>query len=46
MIRPEQIGDFKLQHHRQFIKDWVKHQPQLTFEQVWSVREKYIKTLC
>lgn len=46
MIRPEQIGDFKLQYHQQFIKDWVKHQPQLTFEQVWSAREKYIKTLC
>jgi hypothetical protein len=45
MIQPEQIGDFKLQYHQQFIKDWVKPQPPLTFEQIWSAREKYIETL-
>lgn len=48
-IVPEQVGDYKVAMHRQFMQDWVRHHPEmaagLSFEQVWQVREACIAAL-
>lgn len=48
-IVPEQIGDYKVAMHRQFVQEWVRHHPEmvagLSFEQVWQVREACIAAL-
>jgi hypothetical protein len=48
-IVPRQIGDYKVAMHRQFMQDWVHHDPEmaagLSFEQVWQVRELCIAAL-
>lgn len=44
-ISCEQIGQFKVQTHQEFIKEWVKNKPYLDFDQVWTAREHWIATL-
>jgi hypothetical protein len=48
-IVPEQIGDYKVAMHRQFMQDWVNHHPDkvqgLGFEALWQVREACIAAL-
>ena len=48
-IVPEQIGDYKVTMHRQFIRNWVQRHPELaaglSFEKVWQVREACIAAL-
>jgi hypothetical protein len=48
-IVPEQIGDYKVAMHRQFMQDWVQHHPELAagllFDQLWQVREACIAAL-
>lgn len=48
-IIPEQIGDYKVAMHRQFLQDWVLNHPEMTagmgFEQLWQVREACIAVL-
>lgn len=48
-IVPDQIGDYKVAMHRQFMQEWVHRHPGmvagLDFEQVWQVREACIAAL-
>jgi hypothetical protein len=44
-ITPEQIGEFKIEQHQAFIRQWLKHRPELNFEYVWHAREAWIKHL-
>lgn len=44
-ISPDQIGEFKVQQHYDFINDWIKTQPHLTFDKVWTAREECIALL-
>jgi hypothetical protein len=48
-IVPNQIGDYKVAMHRQFMQGWVQRHAKmlagLSFEQVWRVREACIAAL-
>ena len=48
-IVPEQIGDFKVTLHRQFMQTWVTHHMESvkgrSFEEVWRIREECIAAL-
>ena len=46
-IRPEQIGDFKIDYHKSFIKDLLnKNQlPGYSFDEIWKIREDCIQAL-
>jgi hypothetical protein len=45
-ISPEDIGFYKLNYHKNFIKKWIqKENSNLTFEAVWSIREACIAAL-
>jgi hypothetical protein len=45
----EQIGDYKVTRHRQFMQDWVIDHPEIAggrgFEEVWQIREACIAAL-
>lgn len=43
-ILPNQISNFKIQYHKDFLKDWIIDKP-LTLEEVWSIREQCIVDL-
>ena len=43
-IQPDQIGEFKIQFHKQFISEWViskSHSP----KEIWAIREECIRAL-
>lgn len=48
-IVPEQIGDYKVTRHRQFMRDWLIGHPAIAdgrgFEEVWQIREACIAAL-
>ncbi len=45
-IQPEQVSDFKINYHKNYINQWVKqHNLMFNFEQVWLIREKCITNL-
>ena len=45
-IQPEQIGEFKVNYHKQFIKNWlIENNSNYTFSEFWQVREECIKVL-
>ncbi len=48
-IVPEQIGEYKLTRHRQFMRTWVNDHPGIvrrqSFEDVWRIREECIAAL-
>ncbi len=45
-IRPEQVGDFKVQYHQDFIKNWIiSRQLNFTFDEIWKIREQCIYNL-
>ncbi|MBI3327868.1 MAG: hypothetical protein HYZ81_14350 [Nitrospinae bacterium] len=48
-IVPEQIGDYKVMLHRQYIRDWVANHAEVvggrSFEEVWRIREACIAAL-
>lgn len=45
-IQPDQVVEFKVNYHKVFIKKWIKEtKSELEFSQVWSIREKCIKSL-
>lgn len=48
-IVPEQIGDFKVSLHRQFMQTWVNSNAEIvrrrSFEEVWRIREECITAL-
>lgn len=45
IISPEQIGDFKIEKHHSFIKNWIKDKPHLSFVIIWAAREEWIQML-
>ncbi len=45
-IQPEQIVDFKVAYHREYLTQWlIKQKLNLTLDQLWSIREHCIASL-
>jgi hypothetical protein len=47
-ITPEQIGDYKVQLHQQFLRQWVTNAiltQRPSFEEIWRIREECIAAL-
>lgn len=45
-IETNQVIDFKIIYHQQYLKDWLKREGiSLSFEQLWKIREECIKKL-
>jgi hypothetical protein len=47
-ITPEQIGDYKVQLHQRFLRDWVRNSDLVggrSFAEVWRIREECIAAL-
>ncbi len=45
-IEPEQVGEFKVAYHKEFIKIWLKKSKlHFTFKEIWKIREKCIENL-
>jgi hypothetical protein len=47
-ITPEQIGDYKVQWHQYFLREWVARAAgvaQRSFEETWAIREACIAAL-
>lgn len=45
-IEPFQVGVFKVDYHQSFIKNWLsKTNSEITFEQIWAIREQCIAFL-
>ena len=45
-IRPNQIGDFKINLHQSFLKQWIKDEDiSYAFEELWEIREQCIDAL-
>ena len=45
-ITPEQVGDFKVAYHREYVKNWIKQEAIVqSFEEVWKIREQCIANL-
>lgn len=46
IIEPSQIGDFKIEYHKNYLKDWVASGTvAYSAEQIWGIREKCIVSL-
>lgn len=45
-ILPYQIGNYKVNWHQRFLKQWIeKEQLPYSFQKIWEIREKCIKAL-
>lgn len=46
-INPDQITDFKVEYHRNFLKDYLSNNPEIpyTLEEFWTIREECIEVL-
>ena len=45
-IMPEDIGDFKVEYHQNFITKWIQRMElKYSFEEVWRIREACIEAL-
>lgn len=45
-ISPEQVADFKVEFHKDFIRKWLRDQNiDLTFDDIWNIREQCIFNL-
>jgi hypothetical protein len=45
-IQPEDVNEFKVAYHRQFLKLWIeREQVQMDIDRIWEVREKCIASL-
>jgi len=45
-IQPEQIAEFKVQYHKEFLKNWlVESKIDKSFSEIWEIREKCISNL-
>jgi len=45
-IEPYQVGDFKIEYHQKFIKNWLtENNSKFSFEQIWEIREQCIENL-
>lgn len=46
IIQPEQVTEFKVDYHRDFMKKWgEEHQHEASFDELWAIREKCILAL-
>ena len=46
IIKPEQVGQYKIDYHQKFILDWItQNEIKLSFDQVWQFREQCIANL-
>lgn len=45
-IEPEQIGDYKVEFHKAFLKTWIQSQHlNISFDQLWTIRENCISKI-
>ncbi|MEZ4976713.1 MAG: hypothetical protein R2802_09175 [Flavobacteriaceae bacterium] len=45
-IKPEQAGDFKVEFHKTYVKNWLQESSSpYTFEKFWAIREQCIEAL-
>ena len=45
-IEPEQVAEFKVDYHKNFVKGWIKEShSKYEFDQLWKIREKCIANL-
>jgi len=45
-ITPEQVVEFKVNYHQEFLKNWIKKNSiSYSFNELWSMREKCIENL-
>ena len=45
-IQPEQVAEFKVEYHKNYIKDWISNNDiEYSFEEVWKIREHCINNL-
>lgn len=45
-IKPEQVGQYKVDYHRDFVKNWLKDQNlKYTLDELWAFREECISNL-
>lgn len=46
-INPDQITDFKVEYHRNFLKDYLSNNPEIPYslEEFWTIREACIEAL-
>lgn len=45
-LEPSQIGDYKVHLHQQYVQSWMKEKKlQLSFDQLWKLREEWIFSL-
>lgn len=45
-VVPEQVGEFKVEYHKSFIKKWLNESnSSFEFSQIWAIRENCIKNL-
>lgn len=46
IIQPNQVGDYKVQYHKQYLKKWISDtQQKYNFDEIWTIREKCIQKL-
>ncbi len=46
IIRPEQVVEFKVEYHKEFLKSWIKKNKfNFDFDHIWRVRERCIEEL-
>jgi len=45
-IQPEQVAEFKVEYHKDFIKNWIlENNVKMDFDEIWQIREKCIMNL-
>lgn len=45
-IEPHQVAEFKVEFHRDFIKNWLQQEKlDFSFEEIWEIRENCIKNI-
>jgi hypothetical protein len=46
-IEPHQINQFKIEFHRNYLRNWLAENPQIPYslEELWKIREECIKAL-
>jgi hypothetical protein len=46
VIQPNQVGDFKIEYHKEYLKKWISEtQQKYNFDEIWAIREKCIQKL-
>ena len=45
-IKPQQVADYKIQYHKQFISEWKeKNSIPFSFKELWDIREQCISNI-